>query len=171
VQEWRRDIGIFTTIVPATRDHPIVPAPWHEYGTADGSPASTAEDMVRYVRMLLNRGRGPGSELLSEEGFTLLTQPLSPNSHGVFYGYGIVIEDIDGHLCLSHGGQTLGYSSVMLADMIDGIGVVILFNGPGGALAAYALAYPVLKFCGLHSTTRASRRFRRRSSCRDCQCH
>lgn len=131
---------------PSHRDHPIVPAPWHEYGTADGSPASTAEDMVRYVRMLLNRGRGPGSELLSEEGFTLLTQRLARTAHGVFYGYGIVIEDIDGHLCLSHGGQTLGYSSVMLADMVDGIGVVILFNGPGGALAAYALAYPVLKF-------------------------
>ena len=78
-----------------------------------------------------------------------MTQRLAHTNHGVFYGYGIVIEEIDGHFCLSHGGQTPGYSSVMLADMVDGIGLVILFNGPGGASAAYALAHPLLSFAGV----------------------
>ena len=138
---------------PSHRDHPVVPAPWYEYGTANGSPASTPEEMAVYVRMLLNRGRGPEGALLSEEGFNLMTQRLARTNHGVFYGYGLVIEEIDGHFCLSHGGQTPGYSSVMLADMVDGIGLVILFNGPGGASAAYALAHSVLRVlrAALHS--------------------
>jgi hypothetical protein len=95
--------------------------------------------------MLLNRGHGPEGALLSEGDFTLMTRRLARTAHGVFYGYGIVIEENDGNFCLSHGGQTLGYSSVMLADMDDGIGMVILFNGPGGASDAYALAHPMLK--------------------------
>jgi CubicO group peptidase (beta-lactamase class C family) len=130
---------------PARSDPDLLPAPWHEYGTGDGSPASTAGDMAIYLRMLLNCGQGARQRILSGESFNLMIQRLSLMSRGAYYGYGLVIEEIEGHMCIAHAGQTLGYSSVIVADMVDGLGVVILTNGPAGALGAFNIAWPVLK--------------------------
>jgi CubicO group peptidase (beta-lactamase class C family) len=47
----------------------FVPAPWCEYGSADGSIAATVLDMATYTRMLLNRGMGPYGRILSEASF------------------------------------------------------------------------------------------------------
>jgi CubicO group peptidase (beta-lactamase class C family) len=130
---------------PAHSDHPLVTAAWHEYGTGDGSPASTPADMAAYVRMLLNRGRTPGKRVLSEESFNLLTQPLNRMRPNVFYGYGLTVSEIDGRTVLGHGGQTLGYSSFILADMVDGFGAVVLFNGPADVHIAHDIAQLALK--------------------------
>ncbi len=40
-----------------------------------GCIASTPADMARYLRMLLNRGQGPGGRIVSEESFTLMSTP------------------------------------------------------------------------------------------------
>jgi len=130
---------------PAHSDHPLVTAPWHEYGTGDGSPASTPADMAAYVRMLLNHGRIPAKRILSEESFKLLTQPRKLMRPNVFYGWGLTISDIDGRTVLGHGGNTLGYSSFILADMVDGLGAVVLINGPADFHIALDIAQLALK--------------------------
>ena len=120
---------------------PFAPAPWLEYRAGDGSPASTPADMASYVRMLLNRGQGPAGRVLSEESFALLTQPIADTGFGSAYAYGLGIEEIDTHRCLAHSGGHVGYSSRILADMDEGIGVAILLNAPADPtpIAAFAL--------------------------------
>jgi D-alanyl-D-alanine carboxypeptidase len=131
---------------PYHRHLPLAPAPWFETATADGSIAADAADMAAYVRMLMNHGQVPHGRVLSEEGFRLVTQrvirPSAPE--GVpdsFYGYGLDIRDDGGHTLIGHGGGMVGYYSAILADLDDGLGVVVLINGPGepGDLARFAL--------------------------------
>lgn len=131
---------------PPHRSQPLVPATWLETASADGSIAATAADMAAYLRMLLNRGLGPHGRILSAESFDLLTRPIiAPDDgmHGVFYGYGLNIAQIDGHTVVGHDGGMVGYYASVLADMDAGLGVVVLTNGPGSpeeiARAALAL--------------------------------
>ncbi len=125
---------------PFQTSYPLAPATWLETATADGSIAATAADMATYLRCLLNRGRG----LLSEEGFGLLTQRAivsSDEEHGTYYGYGLNIGESEGHMVIHHTGGMVGYYSAVLADLEDGLGVVVLNNGPGepAAMARFAL--------------------------------
>lgn len=117
---------------PPHPSYPLVPATWLETDTADGNLASTAPDMATFLRMLLNRGRGPHGRILSEEGFSLLTQrAVRPDdaTHGDFYGYGLNVGERDGHTTIGHSGGMVGYASTILADLDAGLGVVVLTNG------------------------------------------
>jgi D-alanyl-D-alanine carboxypeptidase len=121
---------------PAHPSDPLVPATWLETGTADGSIASAAADMATYVRMLLNRGQGSGGRILSEESFRLMTRrvielPVGDRDHGKFYGYGLQISGKEGHVLIGHEGGMVGYYASILADVDEGLGVVVLTNGPG----------------------------------------
>jgi CubicO group peptidase (beta-lactamase class C family) len=99
--------------------------PWFEYRAADGSVVSTVEDMLAYVRMILNRGAVPGGRVLSERAFSMLTTPALNN-----YAFGLRVETADGNTTIGHGGQIAGFSSVMTAQMDDGTGIVMLGNAP-----------------------------------------
>ena len=129
---------------PGHASHPLVPATWLEYDAADGSIAATVTDMAAYVRMLMNRGQGPGTRIVSEESFGVMTQPVietPEEEEGTFYGYGLVISESDGRTCIGHGGGMVGYYSAILADMDDDLGIVVLTDGPGepGGIARSAL--------------------------------
>ncbi len=132
---------------PAHPSHRLVPATWLETGTADGSIAATAADLAAYLRMLINRGQGPDGRILSEDSFRLMTQrvirpPEEDGGHGAFYGYGLAIGQDDSHLLIGHDGGMVGYYSAMLGDLDDGLGVVVLINGPGepSDVARFALS-------------------------------
>jgi len=115
---------------PEHPSHGLAPAIWGEYGTGDGCQASTAEDMARYLRMLLNQGRGPHRRLVSEESFDLMVPPGDPS--GVHqYGYALVAYPVDGHIYIGHEGVTSGYMSHIAVDMEAGLGVVFLGNRVG----------------------------------------
>lgn len=120
---------------------PLRPAPVFEYGFADARVASTATDMTAFVRMLLNLGRGPQGELLAPATFDLMTQGVLEAEEGILYGYGCMMEEIDGHWHVGHDGGMIGFRSSDLADMGAGLGVVILMNGKGDprTIAKYAL--------------------------------
>lgn len=131
---------------PAHRSQPLAPATWFETGTADGSIAATAADMASYVRMLLNGGRGSHGRIVSEESFKLMTEPVialpeDEEEAGGSYGYGLDIGREDDHTIIGHTGGMIGYYSAMSADLDDGLGVVVLINGPGepGHMARFAL--------------------------------
>jgi D-alanyl-D-alanine carboxypeptidase len=127
---------------PTHSAHALVPATWLEYAAGDGSIVSTPADMAAYARMLLNRGAGPtGTRIVSEEGFTLLTQRATPSGENMWYGYGLVTSERDGRTLLSHGGGMVGYASMLVADPEAGVAAVVLVNGPGnpGAVAQFAV--------------------------------
>ncbi|MGH2535333.1 MAG: serine hydrolase domain-containing protein [Thermomicrobiales bacterium] len=115
---------------PPRRHDPLVPSPWIETDTGDGSIAATVGDMTAYLRMLLNRGQGPRGPILDESGFARFTQRAIaiPGAGDRFYGYGIYTRLVDGHTWLLHGGGMIGY-------LDDGIGVIAMVNGPGSPVA------------------------------------
>lgn len=113
---------------PAHPVHGLVPATWLETNTADGSVASTAGDMAFYLRMLINRGQGPGGRIISGESFKRMTTFFAEMAEGFGYGYGLGVFEIDGYQNIEHGGDMVGYSSLMRADMDHGLGVILLAN-------------------------------------------
>ena len=118
---------------PSHRSRPLVEAPFHEYAIGDGCIQSTAADMAAYVRMLLNRGQGPHSRIVSEEAFNIFATAHihpSPENTEVGYGYGIDTGIEDGHEYLRHSGGMVGLYAYIAADLTEDVGVVVLVNGP-----------------------------------------
>jgi CubicO group peptidase (beta-lactamase class C family) len=135
----------------------LAPATWLEGDSPDGAISSSVVDMAAYMRMLLNRGRGPNGFLLPKQNFDLLTQcAVQPDDgyHGEFYGYGLNVGVKDGSFCIWHGGGMVGYRSTMKLDMENGLGVIVLTNGPSchGDASIDALGWYGLRrfafFCG-----------------------
>jgi CubicO group peptidase (beta-lactamase class C family) len=123
---------------------PVVPATWDEHGAGDASVASTAPDMAAFVRMLLAGGEGPGEMILSRGSVALMTartvdaRPLGASAR---YGYGLVVDSLEGRQVLWHSGGMPGFRSHLLLAPDAGLGVVVLLNGPGNArrIAEFAL--------------------------------
>jgi len=119
---------------PAPQARPLAPATWLEFRWGDGSVASTPADMARYLRMYLNLGQGGEATILSEESLRLMMEPVIEaveEGRNSFYGYGLDSEESDGRKVIGHGGGMVGYYAYVLADMHDGVGAVVLTNGPG----------------------------------------
>jgi CubicO group peptidase (beta-lactamase class C family) len=125
---------------PPRRDDPFVPAPWIETATGDGCQAAPAADAAAFLRMLLNRGGGPESRLLSAESFAWMATPVI-EAWGVEYGYGLFIDRGDGRTEIDHSGFMPGYGAWMRGDLGNGLGAVVAMNGPGSpfTVAVYAL--------------------------------
>lgn len=132
---------------PEHRDHGLAPALWTEYGVGDGCQASTATDMAIYLRMFMNGGVGPSGQVVSEDSFHLMTQRAIATQQwgGAHYGYGLTMADIDGHQYLGHGGSTTGFVAAMIADLTDGIGVVVMVNGLVQSYGAVNMALHMLR--------------------------
>lgn len=126
---------------PSHPSHPLVAGDWQEYAAGDGAISTTAADLAAYLRMLLNRGAGPRGRILSEESFDLLIRPAVPTRDGRSYAYGLSVGREDGHTLFGHGGDMIGFSSRILGDLEDGVGAVVLVNGPAdpGEVAEFAL--------------------------------
>ena len=112
---------------------PLAPATWLETDTADGSIASTAEDMCAFARMLLRNGDGRGGRLLSEAAFARMSASHVVTGDGSAYGYGLGIRELEGRRLVGHGGGMVGYLSGLQADTAAGIAAVVLQNGPAAA--------------------------------------
>ena len=132
---------------PEHIDHGLAPALWTEYGVGDGCQASTAGDMAIYLRMFMNGGAGPAGRLMSEDSYRLMTQRAIANQQwgGAHYGYGLTLADVDGHAYLGHGGSTTGFGAAMIADLDDGLGVVVLVNGYVQSYGAVDMALHLLR--------------------------
>ncbi len=121
---------------PRPMNRPLVEAPWIESFTGEGSIASTAGDMLKYIRMLLNEGSAGSMRVLGESGFRLLAEPIiSTNIHATWYGRGLMIPRQYHEGVLAHSGGMVGYSSYLLADRTAGLGVILLVNYPANTIA------------------------------------
>jgi D-alanyl-D-alanine carboxypeptidase len=115
---------------PEHVSHPLVPAIWSEYATGDGAQISTAADMAAYLRLLLNRGRAPDGQLISQESFDMMARG-GVWTGGDYYGYGLATYDVNGCTYIGHGGGNSGFRSAIVVDTEAGLGVVLLANRMG----------------------------------------
>lgn len=119
---------------PSNRRYALYPVPWFEGDTADGSICAPLEDMLAYIRALVNRGAGPRGALLTPGGFASMATPYIEPDDGLHtggYGHGLNVEDVGGHTYIGHQGGMVGYYTSMLMDMDLGMGVMVMVNGPG----------------------------------------
>jgi D-alanyl-D-alanine carboxypeptidase len=103
----------------------LAPATWLQTETADGSIASTAEDMCAFVRLLLRGGEG----LLSEQSFAAMSSRRAQMGETAWYGFGLVTRDLEGRRFIGHGGGMVGYLAGLQADPEAGVGAIVLQNG------------------------------------------
>ncbi|WP_187300561.1 serine hydrolase domain-containing protein [Mizugakiibacter sediminis] len=103
-----------------------------------GAGASTAEDMARYMRMLLNGGALDGHVVLQPQTFaTLATVDFgnAPGAAGIAHGF--FRHPYGRYLSLEHAGATLWFHSNMVVLPEAGVGVFVSTNtDSGGELSA-----------------------------------
>jgi D-alanyl-D-alanine carboxypeptidase len=117
---------------------PLAPAPWLEYGGADGSVCATAADLARYGRMLLNGGAG----VLSGAGFERLAMPVVEDTEDdCWYGYGVMLRTVAGRRWIGHSGSMVAHNAQLWCDLDAGLVVASFVNGKTGSklLAEHAL--------------------------------
>ena len=124
----------------------LKPAPPLIMDNAAGCISSTPEDMGRYVRMLINRGKSDRGPVLSDHSFESMTtahimaEELGP---GVSYGYGLMVDRLDGHKIVRHTGGMVSFASSMQIDLDEGVGAFASINAMQGyrpnPVAQYAL--------------------------------
>ena len=108
---------------------------WYEMSAGCSSVVTTATDLAKFLRMLLNRGRADdGTALLSEETFDMMTKPYAEMQGffpGTSQGYGVLMEQSEAtgdHPRIIGGGENLGFEAAMYGDFDSGVGVVLLCN-------------------------------------------
>ena len=110
----------------ASFDGPRFPAPVFELGlTAAGSIYSTAGDMGRFVRAILDGGAGPGGRIVQPETLEAMFVPHG-GAADAGRGIGFSMGDLDGRRLVGHGGEIYGFTSQLLALPDEGFGVAVL---------------------------------------------
>ena len=113
------------------RQGPIAPAGNMLFENAAGSICSTPGDMARYLKMLLRKGEG----IVSADSFALFSKPnleareLSSTAH---YGYGIGVDQLDGHTILRHTGGMASFMSSIIVDLDGGVAAFASINAQLG---------------------------------------
>jgi CubicO group peptidase (beta-lactamase class C family) len=100
-----------------------------------GCVASTPRDMGAYVQMIANHGKGPQGRLMSEQSFTLFSQPhIKAEEFGptASYGYGIAVDKLQDHTILRHTGGMVSFASALQVDIDEGVGAFASINAMQG---------------------------------------
>jgi D-alanyl-D-alanine carboxypeptidase len=120
---------------PYPRFGRIAPAANLQFDDAAGSIASTPGDMTIYIQMLLNRGQGAHSRIVSADSFALMSKPwikAAEFGKDANYGYGIAVETVDGHTILRHTGGMASFMSALYLDLDAGAGAFSSTNAMQG---------------------------------------
>jgi CubicO group peptidase (beta-lactamase class C family) len=107
-----------------------------------GSINSNAEDMAKWLQLLLNEGKFDGKEILSAGSLKEMYKPqmVMPgeiNYDEIYYSsYGLawMLTSYRGKLRVEHGGNIDGFTTSVCFMPRDGIGVVVMTNMNGTAL-------------------------------------
>jgi len=135
------------------RQGKLAPAPNLVLDDTAGCIASTPADMARYLRMLLNCGRGPHGRIVSEESFALFSSPyikaddFSPTAS---YGYGVAVDTLEGHKILRHTGGMVAFASSMHVDLDGGVAAFASINAMQGYRPTAVTEFAVLLLRGQH---------------------
>lgn len=106
-----------------------------------GAINSNAEDMAKWLQMLLNEGNFDGKQILSAASLKEMYKPqmVMPgdiSQDEIFYtsyGLGWMLTAYRGHLRVEHGGNIDGFTSSVCFMPRNGIGVVVMANMNGTA--------------------------------------
>lgn len=119
---------------------------------ANGGVFTTAVEFSRFVRTLLNGGQLDGRAVMSPALTAEMLRgyvdvPGTRASEHAQYGYGLNVKTLRGFTTLQHGGERIGFGSVVRMVAEQRFGIVILTNRTGSYLpktleAASALAVP-----------------------------
>ncbi len=86
---------------------------------AAGALRSTALDLARWDQALA------GTTVLSEAAKAKMLTPVLDH-----YGYGVGVDELDGHRLVTHGGGIDGFNAVLMRIPDAGVAIVALANGP-----------------------------------------
>lgn len=93
-----------------------------------GAIVSNVEDMARWVRFQLGRGRLEGKRLISEQQLgETWTPQIAVGGRGA-YGLGWMLSEWNGQPVVAHGGNTRGYAAQVALLPESGVGFVLLAN-------------------------------------------
>jgi len=105
------------------RGVPLAPAPWVDVTFGAGSVASTADDMLPFLRALADAVQGRGMVGLSPQQARAFTKHAVPSeTPGMSYGNGLMHVGEAGRAYLHHTGGMLSFSSSFHVDVASGIG-------------------------------------------------
>ncbi len=131
----------------------VKPIPWYNWDTmaAAGGIISSANDMAKWLRVLLDQGKIDGDHRLFSDAssrrmwslhtvlpFSESAQKRSPTTHFKAYGLGWSLSDYKGRMTVSHGGGYDGMYSHVLLVPEENLGVVVLTNSMTGISSALA---------------------------------
>jgi CubicO group peptidase (beta-lactamase class C family) len=120
---------------PYPRKGPLAVAGGLETEDASGSIVSCPSDMSAYMRMILNGGAHPGGRIVSADSFKRFSTPyIAAPDFGptASYGYGIAIDELDGHRRLKHTGGMVSFMSAIHLDLDAGFGAFVSVNAQLG---------------------------------------
>jgi CubicO group peptidase (beta-lactamase class C family) len=107
------------------RGVPLAPAPWVDVTFGAGSVASTADDMMPFLRALADAVQGRGMLSLSPPQARLFAGHAVPSTTpGMTYGNGLMHVGEGGRAYLHHTGGMLSFSSSFHLDVASGVGAV-----------------------------------------------
>lgn len=94
-----------------------------------GAMKSTMSDMLKYITMYLNEGKGlNGTRIASAYSIREMCKPRQYYRPGAFYGYGLCRKTMDEIDIIEHGGSLPGVSSNMSWSYEAEAGVMVLCN-------------------------------------------
>jgi CubicO group peptidase (beta-lactamase class C family) len=109
--------------VPWARGAPLAPGAWVDVTFAAGSVASTADDMMPFLRTLANAAQGRGGLGLPPElAKQFTTHAVSSDTPGMTYGNGLMHVTNDNRSYLHHTGGMVTFSSSFHVDTASGVG-------------------------------------------------
>lgn len=92
-----------------------------------GGFLSTTSDMILWDKVLRER-----NIILKKENWDLLWKPFIKTSDNPsskeYYGFGWLIDEVNGHKLISHGGSNIGFRSYYARFVNDGLSIIILTN-------------------------------------------
>ncbi len=94
-----------------------------------GGHWSTVRDMARFVQTQLAEGVAPnGQRVVSSKNLKVTWTPQVKVAEGVDYGLGLFVSAFADQRVISHGGNSLGFSSQIAFVPSQGLGIVVLAN-------------------------------------------
>ncbi|MGN6058508.1 MAG: serine hydrolase domain-containing protein [Sphingomicrobium sp.] len=118
------------------RGVPLEPAAWVDVTFGAGCVASSAGDMIRFLRTLANAAQGRGGLGLSPQQAKLFaTHAVTSDTPGMSYGNGLMHVANAGRSYLHHTGGMVSFSSSFHVDVANGIGAFA--STPLSAFAEY----------------------------------
>jgi|GEM_PF-1410793 len=103
---------------------------WHTLFRGFGNMHSTADDMAKFVRMLMNNGIHKGKEIISEDLIARMEHPSSSILAELNYGYGLGLDSYYSHgvRLWGHSGDADGYMSHFAYSRRSGRGFFVAIN-------------------------------------------